>query len=118
MNADEKPLFWIVSARKDLLAMPKAVQREFGFALHLAQIGTRHPNTKVLKGFGSAGVLEVIEDYATDTYRAVYTVRLSEAIFVLHCFKKKSTRGSETPKPDMELIRRRLDDARRLAQGA
>ena len=118
MNADEKPLFWIGSARKDLLAMPKAVQREFGFALHLAQIGTRHPNTKVLKGFGSAGVLEVVEDYATDTYRAVYTVRLSEAIFVLHCFKKKPTKGSETPKPDMELIRRRLDDARRLAQGA
>jgi phage-related protein len=59
MNADEKPLFWIGSARKDLLAMPKAVRREFGFALHLAQIGTRHPNTKVLKGFGSAGVLDL-----------------------------------------------------------
>ena len=117
MNADEKPLFWIGSARKDLLAMPKAVQREFGFALHLAQIGIRHPNTKVLKGFGSAGVLEVVEDYATDTYRAVYTVRFSEAVFVLHCFKKKSTKGSETPKPDMELIRKRLDDARRLAEG-
>jgi phage-related protein len=118
MNADEKPLFWIGSTRKDLLAMPKAVQREFGFALHLAQIGTRHPSAKVLKGFGSAGVVEVVEDYATDTYRAVYTVRFSEAVFVLHCFKKKSTKGSETPKPDMELIRKRLDDARRLAEGA
>lgn len=118
MNADEKPLFWIGSARKDLLAMPKAVQREFGFALHLAQIGTRHPSAKVMKGFGSAGVLEVVEDFATDTYRAVYTVRFSEAVFVLHCFKKKSTKGSETPKPDMELIRKRLDDARRLAEGA
>lgn len=98
--------------------MPKMVQREFGFALHLAQIGTRHPGTKVLKGFGSAGVLEVVEDYATDTYRAVYTVRFHEAVFVLHCFKKKSTKGSETPKPDMELIRKRLDDTRRLAEGA
>lgn len=97
--------------------MPKAVQREFGFALHLAQIGTRHPSTKVLKGFGSAGVLEVVEDFATDTYRAVYTVRFSEAVFVLHCFKKKSAKGSETPKPDMELVRKRLDDARRLAEG-
>ena len=117
MNLDEKPLFWIGSARKDLLAMPKVVQREFGFALHLAQIGTRHPSAKVLKGFGSAGVLEVVEDHATDTYRAVYTVRFSDAVFVLHCFKKKSTKGSETPKPDMELIRKRLDDARRLAEG-
>lgn len=117
MTSDEKPLFWIGSARKDLLAMPKAVQREFGFALHLAQIGSRHPSAKVLKGFGSAGVLEVVEDHATDTYRAVYTVRFSEAVFVLHCFKKKSTKGSETPKPDMELIHKRLDDARRLAEG-
>jgi phage-related protein len=117
MNADAKPLFWIGSARKDLLAMPKAVQQEFGFALHLAQIGTRHPGAKVLKGFGSAGVLEVVEDLATETYRAVYTVRFSEAVFVLHCFKKKSTKGSETPKPDMDLIRKRLDDARRLAEG-
>ncbi len=97
--------------------MPKGVQREFGFAHHLAQIGTRQLSTKVLKGFGSAGVLEVVEDFATDTYRAVYTVRISEAVFVLHCFKKKSARGSETPKPDMELIRKRLDDARRLAVG-
>ena len=117
MYADEKPLFWIGSARKDLLAMPKAVQREFGFALHLAQIGARHPSAKVLKGFGSASVLEVVEDFATDTYRAVYTVRFAEAVFVLHCFKKKSTKGSETPRPDMELIRKRLNDARRLAEG-
>ena len=62
-------------------------------------------------------MLEVVEDYATDTYRAVYTVRFSDAVFVLHCFQKKSTKGSETPKPDMELIRKRLDDARRLAEG-
>jgi phage-related protein len=117
MINDEKPLFWIGSSRKDLLAMPKAVQREFGFALHLAQIGTRHPSAKALRGFGSAGVLEVVEDFASDTYRAVYTVRFADAVYVLHCFKKKSTKGIETPKPDMELIRKRLEDARRLAEG-
>lgn len=97
--------------------MPKAVQREFGFALHLAQVGCRHLGAKVLRGFGSAGVLEVVEDFATDTYRAVYTVRFANAVYVLHCFKKKSTKGIETPKPDMDLIRKRLDDARRLAEG-
>lgn len=117
MTNDEKPLIWIGSSRKDLQAMPRAVQREFGFALHLAQIGSRHPGTKVLRGFGSAGVLEVVEDHATDTYRAVYTVRFADAVYVLHCFKKKSIKGAETPKPDMELIRKRLDDARRLAEG-
>lgn len=65
----------------------------------------------------SAGVLEVVEDFATDTYRAVYTVRFAEAVFVLHCFKKKSSKGGGTPKPDIDLIRKRLDDARRLAEG-
>lgn len=97
--------------------MPRAVQREFGFALHLAQIGSKHPAAKVMRGFGSAGVLEVVEDFATDTYRAVYTVRFADSVYVLHCFKKKSTKGIETPKPDLDLIRKRLDDARRLAEG-
>lgn len=70
-----------------------------------------------MRGIGSAGVLEVVEDFATDTYRAVYTVRFVTAVYVLHCFKKKSTKGIATPKPDMDLIRKRLDDARRLAEG-
>ena len=117
MTSDEKPLIWIGSSRKDLGAMPRAVQREFGFALHLAQIGSRHSGAKVLRGFGSAGVIEVVEDFATDTYRAVYSVRFSDAVYVLHCFKKKSTKGIETPKPDMDLIRKRLGDARQLAKG-
>ncbi|MBI3375674.1 MAG: type II toxin-antitoxin system RelE/ParE family toxin [Betaproteobacteria bacterium] len=117
MNNDEKPLIWLGRSRKDLAAMPKAVQREFGYALHLAQIGSRHTAAKVLRGFGSSGVLEIVEDFATDTYRAVYTVRFANAVFVLHCFKKKSTKGIETPKPDMDLIRKRLDDAKRLAEG-
>lgn len=97
--------------------MPKPVQRAFGFASHLAQFGSRHPGSKVLRGFGSAGVLEVVEDFFTDTYRAVYTVRFANAVYVLHCFKKKSTKGIETPKPDIDLIRKRFNDARRLAEG-
>ncbi len=117
MSKDKKPLIWIGGSLKDLAAMPRTVQREFGFALHLAQIGGRHVGAKVLRGFGSAGVLEVVEDFATDTYRAVYTVRFANAVYVLHCFKKKSTKGIATPKPDMDLIRKRLDDARRLAEG-
>lgn len=78
------------------------------FRSYLAQIGEKHPSAKPLKAFGSAGVLEVVEDYQGDTYRAVYTVRLEQAVYVLHCFKKKSTRGAQTPKPDMDLIRARL----------
>lgn len=117
MSNDEKPLIWLAGTRKDLAAMLRAVQRALGFALHQAQIGGRHPGAKVLRGFGSAGVLEVVEDFATDTYRAVYIVRFANAVFVLHCFKKKSTKGIETPKPDMDLIRKRLDDAKRLSEG-
>ena len=117
MKNVEMPLIWIGGSRKDLRAMPRAVQREFGFALHLAQTGRMHASAKVLRGFGSAGVLEVVENFATDTYRAVYSVRFANAVYVLHCFKKKSVKGIETPKPDMDLIHKRLDDARRLAEG-
>ncbi len=70
-----------------------------------------------LKGFGSAGVLEVVEDFKCDTYRAVYTIKLGDAVYVLHCFQKKSTRGMETPKPDMDLIRERLKAAKAHAKG-
>ena len=110
----EKPLRWVASAKKDLAAMPREVQRKAGFALYLAQIGEKHLSAKPLKGFGSAGVLEVVEDYQSDTYRAVYTVRLERAVYVLHCFKKKSTRGAQTPKPDMDLIRSRLKVAEQI----
>ena len=87
------------------------MQRKVGFVLYLAQIGEKHPTIKPLKGFGSATVLEVIEDYQGDTYRAVYTVRLKRAVYVLHCFKKKSTKGAQTPRHDVELIRARLKAA-------
>jgi phage-related protein len=105
---NEKPLKWVASSYKDLMALPDDVRRTFGYALSLAQAGDRHDAAKVLKGFGSAGVLEVVEDDAGGTYRAVYTVRFEEAVFVLHFFQKKSKRGIETPKEDMDIIRDRL----------
>ena len=104
----EKPLEWVGSSYKDLMALPVDVRRLFGFALSLAQAGDRHDAAKVLKGFGGAGVLEVVEDDAGGTYRAGYTVKFAEAVFVLHCFQKKSKRGIATPKEDMDIIHARL----------
>lgn len=112
-----KPLQWIGSSKKDLLAMPEDVQQVFGFALYNAQIGLLHPDAKPLKGFGSAGILEVVEDWHGDAYRAVYAVRFADAVYVLHCFQKKSKRGAETPKLDVDLIRKRLKEAEILAKG-
>lgn len=113
-----KHLRWVASAKKDLQSMPEDVKDVFGFALHLAQIGSKHSQAKPLKGFGSAGVLEVAEDHQGDTYRAVYTVRIQEAVYVLHCFQKKSSRGIATPKPDMQKIRERLKTAEEHAKEA
>lgn len=112
----EKPLEWIGSSHKDMMTLPTDVRRFFGYALSLAQAGDQHDAAKVLKGFGSAGVLEVVEDDAGGTYRAVYTVKFEEAVFVLHCFQKKSKRGIATPKKDMDIIRVRLKVAEVLAK--
>ena len=108
MSSSEKPLEWIGSSYKDLLALSDDVRRHFGFALSLAQAGDKHDDAKVLKGFGGAGVLEVVEDDAGGTYRAVYTVKFAEVVFVLHCFQKKSKRGIATPKEDMDIVHARL----------
>ena len=97
--------------------MPDDVIDVFGFALHLAQTGQKHDQSKPLKGFGGAGVLEVVEDHMGDTYRAVYTVKLAEVVYVLHCFQKKSKSGIATPKPEMDLIRDRLKAAQAHAKG-
>lgn len=105
---DEKPLYWVGSSLADLRALPAEVKDVFGFALHLAQRGDKHPDAKPLKGFKGAAVLEVVEGYEGDTYRAVYTVRYPGAVFVLHVFQKKSKRGIKTPQPDLDLIRQRL----------
>lgn len=98
------------------MALPTEVRRFFGFALSLAQAGDRHDSAKVLKGFGGAGVLEVVEADLGGTYRAVYTIKFDEAIFVLHCFQKKSKRGIATPKEDMNVIIARMKIAEAFVQ--
>jgi phage-related protein len=117
MEKHTKKLFWLASTKKDLKAMPGNVQDTFGYALYQAQIGKKHEQTKPLKGFGSAGVLEIVEDSGGGTFRAVYTVKFSEAVYALHCFQKKSSHGVATPKPDMDLIRERLKTAEAHAKG-
>ncbi|MDR2213176.1 MAG: type II toxin-antitoxin system RelE/ParE family toxin [Pseudomonadales bacterium] len=97
--------------------MPEDVQDTFGYALHLAQAGKKHEQAKPFKGFGSAGVLEVVEDDSGGTYRAVYTVRFQNAVYVLHCFQKKSTHGIATPKHDLDLIHERFKAAETHAKG-
>ncbi|MFW7343843.1 type II toxin-antitoxin system RelE/ParE family toxin [Pollutimonas sp. H1-120] len=115
-SSSERPLIWLGSSKKNLLAMPISVRKFFGHALDTAQRGEQHPSAKVLKGFGSASLLEVVEDEAGSSYRAVYTVRFTEAIFVLHAFQKKSRRGIETPKTEMAIIRQRLKLAATVAR--
>lgn len=107
-----KPLKWVGSAKRDLDAMPEDVKDLFGHAIDVAQAGGKHQDSKVLAGFGSAGVLEVVEDDRGNTYRAVYTTRFAGWVYVLHCFQKKSKSGIKTPKADMELIQARLKAAK------
>ena len=116
MDDSDRPLVWIASSYKDLMALAPSVRRRFGFALSLAQLGDQDDAAKALKGFGGGGVLEVVEDDAGGTYRAVYTVKFVEAVFVLHCFQKKSKTGIATPKADMDIIRARLRVAEAIAQ--
>ena len=106
-----KTLHWVGSSRKDIREMPEEVRDTFGFALFLAQQGQKHEQAKPLRGFGSAGVLEVIENDRDGTYRAVYTVRFASAVYVLHCFQKKSISGIATPQQDVDLIKARLKQA-------
>ncbi|MBS3911386.1 MAG: type II toxin-antitoxin system RelE/ParE family toxin [Hydrogenophaga sp.] len=107
-----KPIKWVSSAKRDLDAMPEDVKDVFGHAIDLAQAGGKHQDAKAMTGFGSAGVLEVVEDHQGDTYRAVYTVKFAGWVYVLHCFQKKSKSGIATPKPDMDLINIRLKAAK------
>ena len=109
-----KELEWIGSALKDLQALPLPVRRVFGYALYAVQLGERPPEAKPLKGFGSAGILERIEDCKGDTYRAVYTVRFAAKVYVLHVFQKKAKHGIATPNRDLYLIRERLKRAEML----
>ncbi len=110
-----KPIIWIRSSHNDLKEFPAEVQDEMGYALYVAQIGDKPPQAKPLKGF--SGIMEIRSNYATDTYRAVYTTKIGSAIYVLHAFQKKSKRGIETPKKEINLIKRRLKIAQDLAKG-
>jgi phage-related protein len=107
----EKPLFWTGSSKDDLLRFPEAVINEIGTALSVAQFGGKHPNAKPWRGEGP-GVFEVVEDYRADTFRLVYTVKFERAVYVLHSFQKKSPSGVKTARKDVELIGRRLNEAR------
>jgi phage-related protein len=109
-----KPLIWIGSTRDDLREFPEEVRGFVGHALFMAQCGFKHEQAKSLKGFGDAGVIEIVEDFGGDAYRAVYTVRLTGRVYALHAFQKKSKRGSATPKADLDLIRLRLKRATQL----
>jgi phage-related protein len=112
LKLDEpKPLVWRGTSKTNFVAFPAHVQREMGYALFLAQMGERHAiMAKTLKGFGGGTVVEVRENRDGNTYRAVYTVRFANAVYVLHAFQKKSKAGVKTPKPDLNLIEKRLRD--------
>ena len=103
-----KDCCFVGSSRKDLGGFPEGVRGEFGHALHEVQLGLEPYAAKALKGFGGRGILELVENHDGDTYRAVYTVRFAEIVYVLHCFQKKSVKGIATPQKDIELIKSRL----------
>ena len=111
---DPKPVKWVGSSRKDVKSFPKNVRRDIGQALYAAQCGEEYPSVKALKGFGGRSVLEIGSTSDTSTFRAIYTVRFRDAIYVLHAFQKKSKKGVATPQPDIELIQRRLSEVDRL----
>jgi len=113
VHGEVKPVRWVGSSRRDLKAFPKAVRRDIGQALYAAQRGEEYPSVTALKGFGGRAVLEIVAPYRTDAYRAVYTVRFHDAIYVLHAFQKKSTHGVATSRQDIDLIRQRLAVAER-----
>lgn len=106
-----KRLDFIGSSRKDLRSFPEEVKLDIGYALYVAQGGEKPASAKPLRGFGGAGVLEIIENHDSNTYRAVYTVRFQYVVYVLHCFQKKSKHGIKTARQDIDLIRHRLKAA-------
>lgn len=115
MPGSLKPVTWLGDSLRELKTFPAAVQDEMGYAIYLAQCGQKHVSAKPLKGLGS-GVLEVVSDHRGNTFRSVYTVRISDRVFVLHAFQKKSKRGVATPKADLHLITQRLKQAVALSK--
>ena len=110
----DRPIVWVASTRGDLRGFPRPIRREIGLALYAAQQGEIDPAAKPLRGFGGGSVLEIVANYRGDTWRAIYTVRFPEAIYVLHAFQKKSTRGIATSQRDLDRIQSRLAAAERL----
>ncbi len=106
-----KRIDFIGPSREDLKNFPEEVKQDIGYVLFEAQRWQKPAVAKPLKGFGSAGVLEIVENFSSGTYRAVYTVKFQHVIYVLHCFQKKSKHGIETPQRDIDLIKRRLKAA-------
>ena len=102
-----KPVIWMGDSLERLQEFPATVQDEVGYAIYLAQIGEKHPRAEPLRGLGS-GILEVVADHRGDTFRAVYTVRFQDRVYVLHAFQKKSKKGIATPQPDIDLLKQRL----------
>jgi len=108
----EKPLYWIASSKEDLIKFPGEVKDVMGYSLDVAQNGGKADNAKPLSNVVKGGrVYEVFDDHKGDTYRAVYTVKFEKAVYVLHAFKKKSTKGISTPKPDVDLMKARYKKA-------
>jgi phage-related protein len=106
-----KPLLWMGSSQDAIRTLPEDVQDEIGYALYQVQCGGTPRSAKPLKGFPGASVLEIVEDFDTNTYRAVYTVRFAGVVYVLHVFQKKSRRGIATPQGELDLVKRRLAQA-------
>jgi len=106
-----KPVRWVGASKKEIQKLPKEVRQVFGQAIYDAQTGKKHPGAKPLKGFGGAGVLEVIEDELGSTYRAVYTVKFADIVYVLSVFQKKSKSGRKTPKEEIDKIKSRFQEA-------
>jgi len=114
MMEAERPLIWVGSSRRDLRAFPREVRRDIGQSLYAAQQGETDPSAKTLKGFGGGSVVEIVARHRGDTWRAVYTVRFEQAVYVLHAFQKKSKHGIATPRNEIDLVRQRLAEAERL----
>ena len=110
MNFSFRPVIWLGNSRKNIRTFPKTVQKEFGGAIFIAQCGGMPHNAKPFKGIGS-GVLEIVERFDTDTYRVVYAVQFKNAVYILHAFQKKSTKGIETSQQDIKLIKQRFQQA-------
>jgi phage-related protein len=113
-----QPVMWVGASHRDFCRFPDEVQARMGYALYVAQLGDKHRDAKPLRGFGGAGVLEIVSDHQGDTFRCVYTARIAGSVYVPHAFQKKSKSGRETPKAEIDLIKRRLRDAEKHARGS